>query len=43
MVYQGPLPLVEVSGLRSGLTYRFRVQATNDVRPPYSARPSALS
>lgn len=32
-VYQGPLQLVEVGGLRSGCSYRFRVQAFNAVRP----------
>ena len=29
-VYQGPLQLVEVSNLRSGYTYRFRVTAFNE-------------
>lgn len=30
-MYQGSLSLVEVAGLRSGFTYRFRVQAHNEV------------
>jgi hypothetical protein len=33
-VYQGPLQLVEVSNLRSGYTYRFRVTAFNEASAP---------
>ena len=39
-VYQGPLQLVEVSNLRSGYTYRFRVTAFNEVGR--AACPAAL-
>ncbi len=32
VAYRGPMQLVEVSGLRSATTYRFRVEAHNEVR-----------